>query len=223
MTSVTDGRSRKGMIRTGADPDVRIEKHGPECVRTLTMRNISPELPHSPQLIHRPVPEHRLAIDQALADRAEFAAITRHRPMVAQDEEVMLRHCSFRVGTGIGIGRGNVVLAQGLIVHVYLAPVDAYTVASDSDYALDVALRRITRITEDHNIPWFNRFQPVHELIDEDPFLIFERRHHAHSLNLHGLVEEDNHEGRDRQRNDQIAHPDADPGSDADGRRASRG
>jgi hypothetical protein len=43
-------------------------------------------LSHSAQLIHRPVAEYGLAIDKALIDRAEIAAVVRHRAMIAKDE-----------------------------------------------------------------------------------------------------------------------------------------
>ena len=137
--------------------------------------------------------------------------------MVAKHEEGMLRHRGFRVRAGIGIGRGNVVLIERLIVHIHLAAVDADAVARHSDHAFDVALRGVARIPENHNIPAFN-----HKLIHEDPFLIFERGHHARSLNLHRLVEEDDNERRDRQGNDQIADPYANSGSQANGNHRSR-
>src|SRR6266567_2630731 len=134
--------------------------------------------------------------------------------MVAEYEETMGRDRHLRIRPRICIRRRNVVLVQRLIVHVDLAAINADAVARHPDHALDVALGGIARIAEDHNIPTLDRFQPVYKLVDEDSFLVVERGHHAGSLNFHRLVEEDDDESRDRQRNDEIAHPDADPGSD---------
>src|ERR1700732_3558484 len=38
------------------------------------------KLPHAAELIHGPVPENGLAIDEALIHRAEVAAVVGHRP-----------------------------------------------------------------------------------------------------------------------------------------------
>ena len=62
--------------------------------------------------------------------------------------------------------------------------------------------------------PAFDRLQPVNELVDEDPFLIFQRRHHAGAFDLHRLIEEDDDEGGDCKRNHQITQPYPDAGSD---------
>src|ERR1035438_1713714 len=179
--------------------------------------------PYATQLIHRPVPEYSFAVDKVLVDRAKIAAVVRHGAMVAEHKERMRRDRQFGVRAGIGIGRGNVVLVERLVVDVHLAAIDAYTVARHPDHALDVTLRRVARIAEDHNIPALNGFQPVHKLVHEDPFLVLERGHHAGSLNLHRLVEEDDDKGRNRQRNNQIADPHADPSWNTDWRGRPQG
>src|SRR6266567_72159 len=121
--------------------------------------------------------------------------------MVAEYEEAMGGDRYLRIRPRICIRRGNVVLVQRLIVHVNLAAVNANTVARHPDHALDVALGGIARIAEDHNIPALDWFQPIYELVDEDSFLVVERGHHAGSLDFYRLVQKDDDEGRDCQRN----------------------
>src|SRR5258708_28105116 len=69
-------------------------------------------LPHPSQLIHRPVPEDGLAVNIALVDGAEIAAVVRHGAMVAEHEEAIHRHGGFRVRTGIGISGRDIVLIE---------------------------------------------------------------------------------------------------------------
>src|SRR5246127_2917136 len=123
----------------------------------------------------------------------------------------MLRHRRLWIRTRIGVGRGNVILVDRLIVDVYLAAIDANAVARHTDDPFDIDFGRVARIAELHNIAALNRLQPVDKFIHEDPFLVFERGHHARALHFHRLVEKDDDEGGDRQRDDEIAHPDADP------------
>src|SRR5437588_8368094 len=70
-----------------------------------------------------------------------------------------------------------------------------------------VALRGIPGIAEDDDVAALDRLPPVHELVDEDALLVVERGHHAGALHLHGLVQEDDDECRNRQRNDEIPQP----------------
>ena len=65
------------------------------------------------------------------------------------------------------------------------------------------ALRRVARIAEHHDVAALDRLQPVDELVDENAFLVVERRHHAGAFDLYRLVQEDDDEGRDGKRDDQ--------------------
>ena len=65
--------------------------------------------------------------------------------------------------------------------------------------------------SENDNVPALNRFQPVDKFVNEDAFLIFERRHHADAFDFYRLVEKDDDEGRNRKRDDQVAQPYAEP------------
>ena len=77
----------------------------------------------------------------------------------------------------------------------------------DRDYALDVTLRGVAGIAEDDHIAALYWLEAVDELVDENPFLILQRGHHAGAFNFDGLVKKDDEEGRDRQRNQDVAHP----------------
>src|SRR5256885_419708 len=96
-----------------------------------------------------------------------------------------------------------------------LTAVNAESVAGNGDDTFDVTFRRIARVAEDDNIPAFNRFQPIHELVDEDSFLIFERRHHADAFDFYRLVEKNDDECRDGKRDEEVAQPNGQSSSQA--------
>ena len=127
--------------------------------------------------------------------------------MVTQHEVRMRGHDYFRIRPCIAIGRRNIILVKGLIIHVHLSAVDTNSISRHPDYALDVALRRVPRIPKYHHIAAFNGLQAIDKLVDEDPLLVSQRRHHAGTFNFHRLVNEDNNESRNRHRNEQITQP----------------
>src|SRR5215470_6157451 len=127
--------------------------------------------------------------------------------MIAEDEVAARRHYDFGVGPLVGIGRRDVVLDHWLFVYVYLPRVNANLVAGNADHALDVALGRVAGIAEDHDVAALDRFPAVDELVDEDALLVVEGRHHAGAFNLHRLVQKDDDESGDRQRNDEVSQP----------------
>src|SRR5436305_6107654 len=162
--------------------------------RALTETQLK-NLPHSSHFLHGPVTKHSLAIDEALIDRTEIAAVIRHRAMVAQHKIAVRRHHNIRIRPLVGVLRWHVRLVQCLAVHIYLAAIDADVIALHPDHALDVALRRIARIAEYHDIAALDWFQPIDKLVHEDSFLILQGRHHAGALHLHRLIQEDDDEG----------------------------
>src|SRR5216684_2325926 len=129
-----------------------------------------------------------------------------HRP-ISEDEETIRRNHNFTIGAGIGVIARNIVFVERLAVHIDLAVFDADTVAGNSDNALDVTLRSIARIAEDDDIAALDGLPAIDELVDEDPLLVFEAGHHAGAFNLHRLVEKDNDESGDGERDQKIARP----------------
>ena len=127
--------------------------------------------------------------------------------MIAHHEIAVGRHDDLRIGAFIAVDRGDVIFAQRLPIDINLAGVDADTIASDADNAFDKALRRIRRIVEHHDVAALNRLQAIDKLVDEDPLLILERRHHACAFDLDRLIQEDDGESRNRKRDHQIAQP----------------
>ena len=69
---------------------------------------------------------------------------------------------------------------------------DANVISRQANHALNETLRRITRITEYHDISALDRLNAINELVDEDAFLIIQRRHHADALDLDRLIKEHN-------------------------------
>src|SRR6266851_7486278 len=165
-------------------------------------------LPQASQLLHRPISEDGFAVDVAIVHGAEVAAVVRHRAMVAEDEEAVRRNHNFTIRARVGVIAGDVVFVERLAVHVDLAILDANPVAGNSDDALDVALRSVAWIAEDDEVAALDGLPAIDKLVDEDPLLVFEAGHHAGAFNLHRLVEKDNNEGGDGERDQQIARPD---------------
>jgi|SRR5215469_6430464 len=131
-------------------------------------------LANATQLIHGPITEYGLAIDEALVHGTKVATIIRHRPVIAEDIVGIRRNHCLRKGSRIRVLGGNVTLIQGLAIYVDLSPIDPDAISGHPDHALDVALRRIVRITKNHDVATFYRLEPVNELIDEDPLLVHE-------------------------------------------------
>ena len=94
-----------------------------------------------------------------------------------------------------------------MAVHVDDARVDANAVACNGNHTLNVAFRRIARIAEDNDITAFNRLQLVDELVDEDPLLVLQGRHHAGTFHLYRLIEKNNKECGNGQRDDDVPDP----------------
>src|SRR3981189_953399 len=128
--------------------------------------------------------------------------------MVAEDEETVTRNPNFPIRAGVGVIAGDVVFVERLAVHEDLAILDANPVAGNSDDALDVALRSVARIAENDDVAALDGLPAIDKLVDEDPLLVFEAGHHAGAFNLHRLVEKDNDESLDGERDQQIARPD---------------
>src|SRR5271166_1154201 len=127
--------------------------------------------------------------------------------MIAQHEIALRRHHNFRIRPRVGVGGRNVIFIESFAVDIDLATIDADAISGDANYALDVALRGITRIAKHDYVAARNRLQAVDELVDEDALLVGERGHHAGAFDLHWLVNEYDDECRDRERENQIAKP----------------
>ena len=130
--------------------------------------------------------------------------------MIAQDEIAIRRHDDIGIRARIGVNPRHVWFVDGFAVNVHSAGVDANVVASQTDYSLNETFRGVTWITKDDDISARDRLDSIDELINEDPLLVLERRHHGGAFDLHGLVQEDNDEARDSQGDNQIPQPNRD-------------
>src|SRR5580698_4388906 len=108
------------------------------------------KLPHPPHLIHRPIPKHRLAVDETLAHWAKVAAVVRQTAVIAEYKVASRRYYRLRIRPQVFVGTGHVVLFQSFAIHPHLTSVDADAVPRQSDYPLDEALRGIAGIAEHH-------------------------------------------------------------------------
>ncbi|MCU1285643.1 MAG: hypothetical protein JWO13_1993, partial [Acidobacteriales bacterium] len=159
-----------------------------------------------------PIDEDGFAGDEGLVDGAEIAAVVRHGAVVAEDEELSLWNRGLWHGTEIYVGGGDVGLMQEMSVDVDASFVDDNAVAGDGDDALDVALCCVARVAENDDVAAGDGFPSVDELVDEDAFLIFKSRQHAGAFHFHRLVEKDDEEDRDAERDDEVTDPGANDG-----------
>src|SRR5579863_4406319 len=113
----------------------------------------------------------------------------------------------FLVGPQISVFVGNIIFFQRVVVDKNLSGNNPHTVTAHPDHALNKALRRVTWIAKYDNVATFDRLPAVNEFIDENAFLVVERRHHAGALNFYRLVKEDDDEAGNRQGYDQVPEP----------------
>src|SRR5208337_110508 len=120
--------------------------------------------------------------------------------MVAEDEEAIPRNHDFTIRAGVRVIAGNVVFVERLAVHVDLSVFDADAIAGNADHALDVALRSVAWIAEDDDVAALDGLPSIDKLVDEDALLVFEAGHHAGAFHLYRLVEKDDDESGDGER-----------------------
>src|SRR5580700_1096987 len=87
--------------------------------------------------------------------------------------------------------------------------IDFHDVAREPDYAFDIGLRDIPREPENHGVAALDAAdaEAVGELVDKDALLIAEGRHHAGALHFDGLIDKDDQNDGDQDRQCQIAYP----------------
>ena len=88
-----------------------------------------------------------------------------------------------------------------------MAAVDAESVAGQSDHALDIALLRVARIVEDHDIAALDGPKVVDKLVDEEPVAVFQPRQHADAFHADRLVKKRNDQHGGNGGDEQIAQP----------------
>ncbi len=105
------------------------------------------------------------------------------------------------------VSRGLYVgLFEFLPVDVDDAVANLQKLSGQADDALDVALVRIVRIPKDDYVAARERRHVVvNQLVDEDALAVVQARQHRSALDLDGLHDEDDEQGRDEQGEDQIA------------------
>ena len=120
---------------------------------------------------------------------------------------VLLEHASPAASGRPSKRGGTYVSCNSLAVHKDPSMVDPQIVARQRNHALDVALLVVVRIQKHHHVAAMNLAHPVRHLVDEQPVLVLEHRQHARAFHAHRLVEKDDDERRDRNRDHQVAQP----------------
>src|SRR5712691_1243744 len=165
----------------------------------------------------RPPTELHFADDVLLRHEAPVAAVGAVVPVIAHHEVVALGHDGgTEVVVAPELGRDEPIVHRH-VVHVHTPVDDAHGVAFLGDDALDERLVRVERVVEHHDVAAARRAHPVHELVDDQPVLVFERRRHAQALDACHLEAEGDDQrrvdGGGEQRlepRDQLIAPDVD-------------
>src|ERR1700749_1119300 len=105
--------------------------------------------------------------------------------------------------------RRYVWLGERHTVHVYDSFANLYHFARQRDDALDERFRAIERIPEDDHVAALDGLKAVNKLVDEDALLIGKQRRHAGAFDFYRLIEEDDDDEREADRDKEIASPDA--------------
>src|SRR3981081_231782 len=124
--------------------------------------------------------------------------------MVAQHEVGIARNDEFRIGASVGIVARHIVFVESFSIDIDLPVHNADSVPRKSNNALDIAFRGVARVAEYNNVAALDRLPAIDKLVDEDALLIFESGHHADAFDFHRLVEKDNDESGDGERDQQI-------------------
>src|SRR5437868_6941114 len=127
--------------------------------------------------------------------------------MVAQHEVGVARNDEFRIGTSVRIVARHIVFVESFSVDIDLPVLNADSISRNPNNALDIAFRGVARVAEYNNVAALDGLPAIDELVDENALLIVEAGHHADAFNLHRLVEKNNDERGNSERNQQIARP----------------
>src|SRR5580704_8662259 len=177
-------------------------------MKVQTHRETPPSSPDASHFVHGPVSEDGLAVDVALPDWTEVTAVIRQAAVITQHEIAIGGNHYLSVRSLVLVGSWHIVFVDRLAIHKDAAGIDLDMVTRQANHPLDKALRWVSGIAEHDDVTALDRLQPINKLVHEDPFLIFERGHHACAFHFHRLVEEDDDETRNGQRDDQITQPD---------------
>src|SRR3974390_564899 len=159
------------------------------------------------EIRHRPVAEDRLAVNESLVHGPEVATVVGEIAMIAEDKIGVRRNDDLGKRPHVFVGRRHIIFGGNLSVDVHQPVIDADAIAGQSNDTLDVALRGVSGVVEDDDVAAVNGLQPIDELVNEHSLLVGKSGHHAGAFDLYGLVEEDNEEHRNGERNEDITKP----------------
>src|ERR1051326_7799589 len=139
----------------------------------------SPSVQRS-HLVDRPISKDGLAVDVLLGDEPPHAAVVGLITVVAQHVKVAGLDVYRRIGSMVHELRQDVILIKRLVVDINNTTAHFNDVPGHPHDALDIGLCGIQRIPENDNIFTLNLFDPVNELVDENPFLVNDVPGHPH-------------------------------------------
>src|SRR5712671_6539403 len=142
-------------------------------------------------------------------DCAPHPAVVRRTAVVAEHEVFARGHHAWRSRNMIAIRLGHIRLIEQRLIHRYLPVSHLYLVAGHTDHPFDEGLRRIAGEPEHYRIAPVDvgDAEAVGELVDENAFLIDQRRHHTGAFHAHRLVEKQNHHYGDQYTHSHVSQP----------------
>ena len=158
-------------------------------------------------LVHGPVDEGSLAVDEGAGNGAEIAAVAGDAAVVTHDPEVALGNDNVGQGAVVAVTEGDVGFVEGEAIDQDLAMINAEVVAGKGYDALDVALGVVAGVEEDDDVAAMDGLEAVGEFVDEEAVLIFEAREHAGAFNADRLIEKQDDEEGDGDGDEHVAGP----------------
>src|ERR1700730_5632501 len=129
--------------------------------------------------------------------------------MIAHDKIFVAGYLYGTISRRVNILRRDVRLFETFPVNVNASPANLHFIAGQPDNPLDKRFRAVQGIPEDDHVSTSNGLEMIHEFVDENPLLIREQRSHAGAFDFNRLVEEDDDDHRQAERDDQVAGPNA--------------
>ena len=129
--------------------------------------------------------------------------------MIAEHVVMVVLHNGRGITLVINVFRGQIWLFEAPAINVNASIADADAVSGQAYDAFDIGLARIQGIPENNDVATLDRLKAVHEFVDEDALVILETRHHAGAFYLDRLVEKNDDDKGQQNRQNQVAQPEA--------------
>src|SRR5215470_13636103 len=160
-------------------------------------------------MINRPICEDGAAVNEAAGNRAENARIVGTDAMVAHHKIHVMWNAHGTVVAQILILRRDVRFRKLLTVHIDNPAANLHDFTWQRDDPLNEGLAAVQRIPENDYVTARNWFESIDKLVDEDALLVGKKRRHAGAFDLHRLIQKNDDDEREANRDQKVAGPDS--------------